>query len=174
MALEEVEPGAIQHVVVHLGTNDAMQNKEDTDNVKLNMAECLSKVEDTFPEAIVTVASIPPRKGKSPAIQKYNEQVASINTYLAKLAERSLDIDFLDNTHVYMNRNNNINKRHYSDSDTSGVHLSADGQRALTGSFLQHLRGTKPGGREGRKRGRSDGSNTPNSAEKLPKQQHKN
>lgn len=167
MALEEVEANDIQHVIIHLGTNDAMQNKGDADAIRLNISDCINKVGHTFPEANLTVASIPPRKGKSAAIIGYNTLVSSINTYLQKLSERTDNLEFLDNTHIYMNNGNNINRRHYSDSDSSGVHLSKDGQRVFKQQFLNHM---NPQTTQDRKRVRSSGSSTPNSAKKLPKQ----
>lgn len=171
MALEMVDPKNIEQVVMHLGTNDALQNKDDSDTVKLNMAECIGKVGKTFPDAILAISSIPPRKGKSQNVTRYNDQVSSVNTYLKKVADRSENLVYLDNTHVFMN-GTNVNRRHYSDSDSSGVHLSRDGQLALTDAFLEYLSQAKTyeNNIDNRKRVRSEGSNIPNSAEKLPKQ----
>lgn len=169
-AKECVEVEKIRNVLVHLGTNDTMSHSCDTESVKLNLAECVTKAQDFFPEARVAVSSILPRKGKSTSVQNYNQKAANVNQYLQRLAERDENLDYLDTVKSFT-ANNSVIKRLYSDSDQSGVHLSQAGQEVLRGIFLKHVQGT-----ETRKRTRSKGSlsSVPPSAEKDPKKGRNN
>ena len=137
-------------------TNDNTRHKGDAESVKLNMADCVSRVRAEFPEAQVCVASIPPRKGKSASITAFNSQAESVNTFMQKFAERSEDIDFLD-TSSHLAPNGHPVKRFYSDSDPSGVHLSPTGQNRLKDLFRGYLDS------ECRKRCRGDISSTSSS-----------
>ncbi len=158
-----VDPAKIENVMVHLGTNDAMKHKEDPETVKLNLTDCVAKIQWTFPGARVAIASVPPRKGRSANILKYNQMTDSVNTFLSRFTERREDLDYM-NTVSSLRTNKGVIKRFYSDIDTSGVHLSRDGQNMLMAVFKKHLQAVD--GPESRKRNHSE---TPNSAEKDPK-----
>ncbi len=164
-ARSKVEQESVRTIVVHLGTNDNTQHKGDAESVKLNMADCVAKVQLEYPEAQVCVASIPPRKGKSASILAFNSQADSVNTFLQKLAGRSEGVDFLDTTRE-LAPGGHPTKRFYSDNDPSGVHLSPTGQQKLKDIFQDYL------GSESRKRYRSSASSTsstPSSVEKQAK-----
>ncbi len=130
---------------------------------------CLQKVQGAFPAATVTVAmcSIPPRKGKSPSVAKYNDNVTSVNKYVEKLSERADNVEYMDNNSVFLNNANKVKKAMYSDSDSSGIHLSIGGQKALREVLMNYLPDVDDI-TDSRKRQRSNGS-TPGSAKKPVK-----
>ncbi len=160
----QVEATAVKQVIMHLGTNDMMTNKGEVDMVRLNAAEAVRKVKDFFPAASIGVAAVPPRKGKSTQVQRFNADVKAMNHYMQLLTERDERLTFLD-THKVLAPGEFVVKKLFSDRDSSGVHLSTDGMKVLQQELLAFLENTDD---TSLKRQRSDNA-TPSSVEKTSK-----
>ncbi len=164
-AASVVDADQTEKVILHLGTNDLMHSKNDSEVVKLNIAEAISKVKDVFQQAAVGVAAIPPRKGKSPGILHYNQNAKTVNHYMQMLAERDDRVSYLDTYKAFAPNAGHVTKSLYSDRDPTGVHFSDAGVNTLKQEFLKFL---KMDNEDTRKRMRSAES-TPNSVEKSTK-----
>lgn len=164
-AAKVVEADTTEKVIMHLGTNDLLHNKNDSEIVKLNLSEALGKVKDAFPHADIGVSSIPPRKGKSPGIFQYNEKAKAVNHYVEMLTDREERVSYIDTYAVFAPRGGHVKKSLYSDTDGAGIHFSQAGVEALKQELSKFL---KPNDEDSRKRERSAGT-TPNSEEKDSK-----
>ena len=163
IAEAKIEVEDVEKVLVHLGTNDLMKSHGDVDAVKLNMVEAVGKVRGVFPTAHIGIAAIPPRKGKSANVNKYNNDARSVNHYVKALTERDTNMQFLDTTKIFAPGGDHVVKRLYSDRDSSGVHFSAEGITELQREIEAFL-----AAQDSRKRQRSD-NETPSSSEKMTK-----
>ena len=164
-ATDMVETDKMEKVILHLGTNDLMHNKDDTEVVKLNIAGAVGKVKDVFQNAEIGIAAIPPRKGKSQGIVQYNQKAKTVNHYIEMLAGREERVTYIDTYEVFAPRGGHVVKGFYSDRDPAGIHFSQAGTDALKKEFQVFLRAD---GEDSRKRMRSAEA-TPNSEEKSTK-----
>lgn len=139
IAEAKLEASKVEKVVIHLGTNDLSRAHGDVDTVKLNLVEAVNKVKAFFPDAVTGVAAIPPRKGKGAKVHRYNNEAKSVNHYLRTLADRDTRVEFLDTYQVFAPGGEHVVKRLYSERDSSGVHLSAEGISLLQGEFEKFL-----------------------------------
>ena len=75
----------IDKVVISLGTNDITKSKGDHDQVNINLKHAIHQVKCNFPNSVVVICTILPRKGKGPNIKKCNDTVLNVNIFLKKL-----------------------------------------------------------------------------------------
>jgi hypothetical protein len=75
----------IESAILHLGTNDMKIHKNDTEQVELNITDAVLKIRETFPNLRqIGVSSIPPKRGKGPNNEAFNQSVSQINSFLRK------------------------------------------------------------------------------------------
>ena len=55
---------------MHQGTNDVKKNKDDPNQVILEVSSAVSNIKRQFPEAEIAFSNILQRRGKSPAISQ--------------------------------------------------------------------------------------------------------
>ena len=63
----------VDKVVISLRTNDITKSKGDHDQVNINLTHAIHQVKSNFPNSIVGICTILPRKGKGPNIIKCND-----------------------------------------------------------------------------------------------------
>jgi len=171
------QTNALEIAIMHLGTNDIKKTKMDADQVKLNVSAAVTKIKEHFPNLIqIGISGIPPKRGKGPQAEKYNETVASVNSFSQKLSVRTSDVNFIANDNLFTKTKSFNPKSNYNLDDVTGIHLNAKGVSELMKNFLDILNPPKEflsilkEAREiqsGKgKRNRSEISLTPQSAEK--------
>ena len=130
----------VKKVVVHLGTNDVTNNKNDVAQVIINYTLGLNTIREKFTKAEVFLTSIPPRYGRSEAVINHNEVSTGVNRYLDRLASTDPMLHYLNTLPLltYEKTGSPI-KKLYDKRDNAGVHLNGDGKQVLKNAFLQAL-----------------------------------
>ena len=80
-SVKQLDNSHLQHVVIHLGTNDI--TKYDAGEIMMNVSSAVEKVKKSSPHVDITFCSVPPRKGTERA-QKTADAASNINNYLNK------------------------------------------------------------------------------------------
>jgi len=88
LAKSKVFDKTVDKVVISLGTNDITKSKGDHDQVNINLTHAIHQVKSNFPNSVVGICTILPRKGKGPNITKCNDTVLNVNIFLKKLCIR--------------------------------------------------------------------------------------
>ena len=60
-SIKQLDNSHLQHVVIHLGTNDI--KKYDGDEIMMNATSAVEKIKKSAPHVHITFCSVPPRKG---------------------------------------------------------------------------------------------------------------
>ena len=171
----DCQTNTIEFAIMHLGTNNIKKHKMDADQVKLNISAAVTNIKDHFPNLLqIGISGIPPKRGKGPQVDKFNESVISVNNFSQKLSARTADVNFIENCHLFKKTKSFNPKGNYNLDDASGIHLSAKGVDELMKTFNDILNPPKEflsilkEAKEIRfgKRNRSEISLTPQSAEK--------
>ena len=68
LAKSKVFDKTVDKVVISLGTNDITKSKGDHDQVNINLTHAIHQVKCNFPNSVVGICTILPRKGKGPNI----------------------------------------------------------------------------------------------------------
>ena len=95
-SLKQLDNSHLQHVVIHLGTNNI--KKYDGGEIIMNATSAVEKIKKSSPQVDVTFCSVPPRKGTERAQKTANDAAANINNYLKSLSRMSDDVSFIDNS----------------------------------------------------------------------------
>ena len=170
----DVGKKTVKRVVMHLETIDVSRNKNDPNQVILEITAAVGKVHKEYPEAEIAFSSIIPRRGKSEAIKTLNTNSKTVNEFMIKMAQRETCLFYLDNDHHLVNNGIPIRSL-YDANDVIGIHVSSKGANVFEDTMLTFLFSgldTEAASDEtpSRKRNRSVLSNTPPSAEKrFPK-----
>ena len=131
---------AVDHVVVHLGTNDITHNADDIGQVIIDYTLGIHTLRESFPQAKISLCSVPPRKGQSDIVKTTNEASLALNRFIVRLISTDSAVDFIDTYPVLTNPASGIpRKTLYDKRDPSGVHLNGEGKRELKGVFLKTL-----------------------------------
>ena len=72
-SVARVQNKNVKRIVMHLGTNDVTKNKDDPNQVILEVSSAVSNIKRQFPEAEIAVSNILQRRGRSPAISLMNK-----------------------------------------------------------------------------------------------------
>ena len=89
---KQLDNSHLQHVVIHLGTNDI--KKYDGGELRMNATSAVEKIKKSAPHVDVTFRSVPPRKGTERAQNTANDAASNIKKYLKALSRMS----FIDNS----------------------------------------------------------------------------
>lgn len=172
-AHDKCETTDLDTVIVCLGTNDISRNKEDPDQVNANFVLATGEIKTAYPECKIGICNILPRKGKSNAVSKFNDDVNHVNKFIARVCEKDRRLDLVDIHSLFVNKDSVI-KAMFDPNDPSGIHISECGAqkiRQTCSEFIskvdklsEPLLYSTPG-----KRNRSCMSSTPASVEKQAK-----
>ena len=161
----------VDKVVISLGTNDITKSKGDHDQVNINLTHAIHQVKCNFPNSVVGICTILPRKGKGPNITKCNDTVLNVNIFLKKLCIRE-QIECVDAYELFT-KQGNVLKSLFDNTDSSGVHISVEGCTNIRDEIVTFFDSDKVISVElktPRKRTNSALSSTPNSVERQNKQ----
>jgi lysophospholipase L1-like esterase len=107
----------VDKVVISLGTNDITKSKDDHDQVNINLTHAIHQVKYNFPNSVVGICTILPRKGKGPNITKCNDTVLNVNIFLKKLCIRE-QIECVDAYELFT-KQGNVLKSLFDNTDSS-------------------------------------------------------
>jgi lysophospholipase L1-like esterase len=161
----------VDKVVISLGTNDITKSKGDHDQVNINLTHAIHQVKYNFPNSVVGICTILPRKGKGPNITKCNDTVLNVNIFLKTLCIRE-QIECVDAYELFT-KQGNVLKSLFDNTDSSGVHFSVEGCTKIRDEMVTFFDSDKVISVElktPRKRTNSALSSTPNSVERQNKQ----
>jgi lysophospholipase L1-like esterase len=125
LAKSNVFDKTVDKVVISFGTNDITKAKGEHDQVNINLTHAIHQVKSNFPNSIVGICTILPRKGKGPSIIKCNDTVLNINIFLKKLCIRE-QIEYVDAYELFT-KQGHVVKSLFDNTDSSGVHISVEG-----------------------------------------------
>ena len=134
----DVGKKTVKRVVMHLGTIDVSRNKNDPNQVILEITTAVGKVHKEYPEAEIAFSSIIPRRGKSEAIKTLNTNSKTVNEFMIKMAQRETYLFYLDNDQDLVNNGIPI-KSLYDANDVLGIHVSSKGADVLEDTMLTFL-----------------------------------
>ena len=124
---------------VHVGSCDfPARDLAEVEQNYTNYVELLTTVTTHCPHAKLIISSVLPRHGKMAAT--INEQIADLNTRLARLAEED-NIVFIDND-IHFKDHAGVIGQLYKAKDRSGVHINDAGKMRLGSSILDALKST--------------------------------
>ena len=103
-------------VVIHLGTNDISRGKNKTPQIMMNCSKAINTIQNTFPDAMICLCNIPPRKGSGVEQKGVNETGKTVNTFMEAMSLQSPeDIVFIDTwSALWNNKGSNAVKRFFS------------------------------------------------------------
>ena len=133
---KQLDNSHLQHVVIHLGTNDI--KKYDGGEIMMNATSAVEKIKKSAPHVDVMFCSVPPRKGTERAQKTANDAASNINNYLKALSRMSDDVSFIDNSPLLAPAGR-PSPRLYSSTDPSGVHLSRAGKEQVLTRIVTSL-----------------------------------
>ena len=107
----------------------SLRKKGDHDQVNINLTHVIHQVKCNFPNSVVGICTILPRKGKGPNITKCNDTVLNVNIFLKKLCIRE-QIECVDAYELFT-KQGNVLKSLFDNTDSSGVHISVKVVRKL-------------------------------------------
>ena len=171
LAKSKVFDKTVDKVVISLCTNDITKSKGDHDQVNINLTHAIHQVKCNFPNSVVGICTILPRKGKGPNITKCNDTVLNVNIFLKKLCIRE-QIECVDAYELFT-KQGNVLKSLFDNTDSSGVHNSVEGCTKIRDEIVTFFDSDKVISVElktPRKRTNSALSSTPNSVERQNKQ----
>ena len=160
-AAVEICGKTVEHVVVHLGTNDMLHNKGGIEDVEISIIEGTRKVQECFPESSIVISGILPKKGRNKNTATFNENVKILNKLLNSICKRTPRLSFIDNT-VEFSPNDNIKKKLFSDSD--GIQLNESGRKVLENTMIAAIKEET-----NHKKRERESADTPPSTEKKDK-----
>jgi hypothetical protein len=158
----------VQHIITHLGTNDVTHNKDDQDQVVINIAKAFEVIHTEFPSAIISYSSILPRRGKSHQTERKNDTAKRVNAFVKKLCSRTDYLQYIDNDEQFAPSGTPV-KALYDTSESSGLHVSHLGAKSLKDSFDKAILVTYHDQKNSKKRSRSKISATPPSVGRTDK-----
>ena len=132
-------PNEVQHIVVHLGTNDVSRHSEDAGQVIIEYTIGLNTIREKFPKAEISLVSVPPRKGRSEGVAIRNEVSLTLNRYIERLAASDSALHYVDTYPMLTDANGSPIKKFYDKRDPTGVHFNQEGKNLLKKVFLQAM-----------------------------------
>ena len=120
----EVEADFVKKVILSLGTNDIWMQKNDVEQVNVNLAMCIESAKQKYPFAKIGDCSILPRRGKGIHLQALNAATTSVNTFVRKLCQKRTNLQYINLwTGFYTQRSSkprNVRSK-------TGVHINSAG-----------------------------------------------
>ena len=171
LAKSNVFDKTVDKVVISFGTNDITKAKGEHDQVNINLTHAIHQVKSNFPNSIVGICTIIPRKGKGPNITICNDTVLNVSIFLKKLCIRE-QIECVNAYELFTKQGNAV-KSLFDNTESSGVHISIEGCTKIRDEIVTFFDSDNVIGAElktPRKRTNSALSSTPNSVERQNKQ----
>ena len=134
----EPEPAT---VIVQLGTNDVVYNKESATKTIDNYTEMLVNIKNRFPQAKIGLCSIPPCKGSGVEISKCNDTATVVNAFLESSSKISSgELVYINPwSALWSNKKKQAISKYYTSEDKKGVHLNKSGKASLMKAIFSGL-----------------------------------
>ena len=117
------------NIVLHLGTCDITQNKKNDTDVMLNFCQAINQLQCKFPEAVIWICSIPPRKGQSSKMDNHlNATTTGVNSFIESMCSRNERLEYVNTHSSLMGGKSTPLQKMFSKPDHSGVHPNDDGK----------------------------------------------
>ncbi len=124
---DEVNPLEVNNVVIALGVND-LKDHGSVGTTTAKYTKAMQKAKKAFPNSTLFLSAILPRRNQTGHFTTFNSKVKDVNKFIKEYAEDDETVYFVSNCNTFTgNDKNNL----YSDSDSSGVHLSKAGKDKL-------------------------------------------
>jgi hypothetical protein len=79
-----------------LGSNDVSKCKDDSDQVNVLLTQAISKVKSYFPDYLIGICGILPRKGTGNNTNILNATTTSVNNFIRKLCMKDQTVEYID------------------------------------------------------------------------------
>lgn len=154
-----------------LGTNDVSKCKDDSDQVNVLLTQAIAKVKSHFPDSLVGICGIFPRKGTGSNTNILNATTTSVNKFIRKLCMKDSTVEYIDTISDFFNQRA-IVKSMFDKNDRSGVHIGLQGSKKVQEKIREFLKAPNyvfDFTNTDRKRNLSDITTTPSSADRKTK-----
>ena len=109
-----------------LGTNDVTKCNDHTDQVNVLLTQAFAKVTNHFPDSLIGIYGIFPRKGTANDTNKANATTTSVNNFIRKLCMKHPTAEYSDTISDLFNQRA-IVKSMFEKNDYRGVHIGLEG-----------------------------------------------
>ena len=113
------------------GTNDVSKCKDDSDQVNVLLTQAIAKVKSHFPDSLIGICGIFPRKGTGNNTNILNATTTSVNNFIRKLCMKDPTVEYIDTISDFFNQRAIVKSMFYK-NDHSGVHIGSDGSKKNT------------------------------------------
>ena len=79
-----------------LGTNDVSKCKDNSDQVNVLLTQAIARVKSHFPDSLVGICVIFPRKGTDNNTNLLNATITSVDTFIRKLCMKDPTVEYID------------------------------------------------------------------------------
>ena len=96
--------------------------------IQLNvlLTQAIAKVKSHFPDSLIGICGIFPRKGTGNNTNILNATTTSVNNFIRKLCVKDPTVEYIDTISDFFNQRA-IVKSMFDNNDHSGVHIGPDG-----------------------------------------------
>ena len=94
----------VNKVVMCLGTNDVRKCKNDSDQVNVLLTQAIAKVKNPFPDSLIDICGIFPRKGTDNTTNILNTTTTSVNKFIGKLCMKDPTVEYIDTISDFFNQ----------------------------------------------------------------------
>ena len=129
----------VNKVVMCLGTNDVSKCKDDSDQVNVLLTQAIAKVKSHFPDSLIGICGIFPRKGTGNNTNILNATTTSVNNFIRKLCMKDPTVEYIDTISDFFNQRA-IVKSMFDKNDHSGVHIGLDGSKKIQEKIREFLK----------------------------------
>ena len=153
------------------GTNDVSKCKDDSDQVNVLLTQAIAKVKSYFPDSLIGICGIFPRKGTGNNTNILNATTTSVNKFIRKLCMKDPTVEYIDTISNFFNQRA-IVKSMFDKNDHSGVHIGLDGSKKIQEKIREFLKAPNDVfdlTNTERKRNLSDITTTPSSVDRKTK-----
>ena len=164
-SIKQTQSMHVESIVLALGTNDI--SKFNSSRTSANVAKALVTSSESYPDAMIHLSSIIPRKGVTKEINQANTKAADVNRYMRDSAGLYKNVKFINNAEVFDGRKV-VLKNMYQAHDNKGIHLTTYGKGKLLDNIAESVNRSTNNEQDGKKRLR-DAFATPPSAERKSK-----
>ena len=161
----------VNKVVMCLGTNDVSKCKDDSDQVNVLLTQAIAKVKSHFPDSLIGICGIFPRKGTGNNTNILNATTTSVNKFIRKLCMKDPTVEYIDTISDFFNQRA-IVKSMFDKNDHSGMHIGPDGSKKIQEKIREFLKAPNDVfdlTNTDRKRNLSDITTTPSSVDRKTK-----
>jgi hypothetical protein len=87
-----------------LGTNDVSKCKDDSDQVNVLLTQAIAKVKSHFPDSLIGICGIFPRKRTGNNTNILNATITSVNNFIRKLCMKDPTVEYIDTISDFFNQ----------------------------------------------------------------------